>query len=342
MTGRLLIARVLAAAALTALPLVAMSAPAVADAPTATGWWNLAAREGSPKPPSPPDVMPGDLLVQAGDPIGALEANPEAGAAPSAVAALRFAVPAGATVGAMTLEVADGATAMDVRAYLTLDAWKPVENGPLAQAPKADRSRFSQGVLDGQQLVFADIARLLPESGELSIVILPGAVDRVVIRKPAGAALRVTPAAGSIAAPSTDFSSPPSTGTGSQGSGFDPGGGTALPPGVSVVPDVVPGPAAPQPDVAAPVATSVPGPAVRAVSRTGSSLSPDDARTRYLAAAEAVLVLVTFGLFGWGPFARLAGTFGTASVPATTNASEAAVRGVGRFAQARSGKAIRL
>lgn len=349
---RLLLARLTVAAALVAVPLVGSALPAAAQAPVQTGWWNFATREGAPQPPAPPDVAEGDLLVQAGDPSGLSVGRTDASATPSAVAALRFTVPAGATVGAMSFEVAGGATASDVRAYATTDAWEPVQNGPLTKAPTADRSRFSQGVLTGSTLVFADIAGLVPESGELSVVLLPGTVDRVVLRKPGPDALAVT--AGSAAAPPASFPAATDAGSGSApvaepggGTAFSPdtsfGPGAALTPGLADAP-VLPGPVLPPvgaaPVVAAPGAAAPQAPvALPAASAVALSL-PNDTRTRYLAAAEAVLVLMTFGLFGWGPFARLSALVGPPRSPPA--APGEIVRGIGRFAKAREGQVVRL
>ena len=344
---RLLLARSAVAAALVALPLVGLAVPAAAEAPMATGWWNVATRDGAPQPPAPPDVAEGDLLVQSGDPSGLTVGSTEGSPTPSAVAALRFTVPAGSTVGAMTFEVAAGATASDVRAYATTDAWAPVLNGPLASAPAPDRSRFSQGVLDGSTLVFADIGRLLPESGELSVVLLPGTVDRVVLRKPGPETLAVLAGPlgpGADAVPTfgpaaTDAGGAPAFGSSGSidvapGTAFAPGLADPPPLGVAVLPEVA---AAPQ--VAAPSVAATPAPAALPAAGPVALSVLDDSRTRYLAAAEAVLVLITFGLFGWGPFARLSTFVGSGS---PSDGPDERVRGVGRFAKLREGQVVRL
>ena len=349
---RLLLARLTVAAALVAVPLVASAVPAAAAAPTQTGWWNFAAREGAPQPPAPPDVQDGDLLIQSGDPSGLSVGSTAGSPAPSAVAALRFTVPPGATVGAMSFEVANGATTMDVRAYATTDAWKPVQNGPLTKAPTADRSRFSQGVVKGSRLVFADITRLLPESGQLSVVLLPGTTDRVVLRKPGPDTLAVTQSPVEPGATPTPAVVPPATGVGGQSAPVTEAGiGTAFAPGVPdgsglvspALPEVAAG--TPQvgvlsPEVAAPTMATGQAPvALLAAGRVALSL-PDDTRTRYFAAAEAALVLVTFGLFGWGPFARLSALVGPPRPQ--TAAPDEMLRGVGRFAKQRDGQVVRL
>ena len=339
-------ARTAVVVAILAAPTLGLATAGHADAPTAAGWWNFATRDGLPQPPPPPDVNDGDLLVQAGDPSGASTGSADGNVTPSAVAAVRFTIPTGASVGPLSFEVASGATAMDVRAYATSDPWKPVQNGPLAKAPAPNRSRYSLGVLSGTTLVFADISRLVPDEGPLSVVILPGATDRVVLRKPGPASLKVTSTStggtGTTAAPP-----PPVTGsTGSTGSSNGApsdisGAGTALPPALPEIgapqAPAVAAPGGGTPVLAPPVAGQPGASAQRPAARP---VAANDVDTRYLAAAEAVLVVVTFGLLGWGPLARLAALTGNAPDKPAQNAP--AVRGVGRFVGPRDGAAVRL
>ena len=317
---------------------------AAAQAPDATGWWSFASRAGQQAPP-PPDMQEGDLLVQGGDLGGAA---PDLGlpTAPTAVAALRFTVPDGATVGPLSLAVGDGAQAADVRAYpVKNDDWKPSQGGPLADAPEASPQRYSSGVLDGAQLVFRDIARLLSDEGRLSVVLIPGAMDRVVIKKPTTGALAVTaedaesggfvappPSSsdGGAAAPVTDggeigTGAAPPPALGSASIPAPPADGGVVPPAVAAGSDVVTAP--PPAAAAAPASTPASFDQARADA---------DQRTRYLVALEALLVVATFGLLGWGPLSRLSAL--TGHVPAEASS----VRGVGRFARERSGEVVRL
>lgn len=392
MRSRLVAVRAAAAVALVAVPLLGTAGPAAADAPQAAGWWNFATREGAPQPPSPPDVMAGDLLVQAGDPSGGLASG--AAPAPSAVAAVRFPVPKGSSVGDLVLELGDGAVAMGVRAFPTKDPFRSELNAPLARAPKPDGTKSVLGVVDGTTLVFRGVASLLPAPGTLSLVLVPGPTDRAVLRKPGPDTLAVTAkgeggssipgTSGSVApppgsgatgsgAPGSDPAGSGSAGSGAgggggspagggnAGSGSDPstggGGGGAAPDsgtGNSGAPDVagdpgltgstVPGGGAAAPDGAGQAPQTAPGPGTRVSQALPVDRLASDARTRYFALAEAVLVLVTFGLLGWGPFSRLAGLLGSsAAVPADAAAgSGPPVRGVGRFVRPRSGQAVRL
>jgi hypothetical protein len=331
-----------AAVALIGTPLLGVAAAAHADAPSGTGWWNFATRDGLPQPP--PDEHDGDLLVQAGDPSGATTGSTDGNATPSAVAAVRFTIPAGSSVGPLSFDVASGATAVDVRAYATPDSWKPVQNGQLSDAPPPNRSRYSLGVLTGSTLVFADVSRLVPGTGRLSVVILPGATDRVILRKPGPLALKITP--GQASPPTSAGVAPPpvssTTGTGGAAAPAAGGAGTALAPTLpnAGAPPAPAGPAAVPPVALAPPPATQLGDSPRPVAVRAPLAVTHDTRTRYFAAAEAVLVLITFGLFGWGPFARLAQLVGSHQQgPA---GSGPPVRGVGRFSRPRDGEIVRL
>lgn len=320
--------------------LVLGAGPAAGQAPDATGWWSIASQSGQDAPP-PPDMSDGDLLVQGGD-LGGSAPDLGLPTSPSAVAALRFVVDDGADVGALTLAVGSGARAGDVRAYtVKKDDWKASKGGPMADAPRPDTRRYSQGALnaDGTALVFRDIARLLADDGTLSVVLYPGASDRVVLKKPTAGALAVTAAGGGFA--------PPAGGGGSSGGAVAPvsgGGTTTLPPLSSgtapgpvvdpgVVPPAVAGGPVTQP---APQVATGPVPAPRAATSDLAARTRADERTRYLVGLEALLVLATFGLLGWGPLSRLRGLTGASVVEGTP------ARGVGRFVQERSGEVVRL
>lgn len=307
-------------------PLLAVvPGPARAAAPDAAGWWNTAHRAAvRVTPPPPPDVMAGDLLLQGGDP-GRLVLDPGAAPMPSAYAALRFTTPEDATVGALTLALRPGAQAADVRAYATTTSWRPVENGAIDDAPPPDLSRYAVATLsaDGSALTFPDIGKLVRDDGVLSVALLPGPADRIVVVRPTATALAVT--------------APAST-------------APAVAPPVVPVPPAVPAtaplpaalaPVAPLPAIGPSVSPTSPAPAPQVPAQpvqaaaTSRRVVADDARTRVLVGLEALLVLAFFGLLGHGPLAALARLTGQ---PLTV----AADRGVGRFRAARDGAVPRL
>jgi hypothetical protein len=212
-------------------------APASAQAPDIAAWWSAAnVGNGAPAPPAPPDVPAGDLLVQGSNGNGSAPALPVSGAPATsqAVAALSFDLPDGASVGALTLTI-DGTAPPSAPTIAACKATKKFfaeENGAWTNVPPSDCSQTSSPKLsaDGKSLVFDDIGKLVAD-GRLSIVLLPGAVDRVVIKKPDDSALTVTTAGGlGAGAPAfgTGTSGAPS-GSGSVGSQpVAPVGGAAV------------------------------------------------------------------------------------------------------------------
>jgi hypothetical protein len=302
-------------------PLLALGpAPAHAEGAQSQGWWWVLHRSALPAPPAPPDVGAADLLLQGGDLARAVV--PDTAPAPTALAALRFTTPPGASVGALVLSVATGAQAADVRAYPSLGTWAPAQGGAIEQAPQPDLSRFAPGFLsaDGGQLVFPEAGALTGEDGVLSVVLVAGVADRVVVHHPSAGALAVTEAP--APPPSQPDPLPP-----------PPQPGAALPPvsAPAPLPVVQPAPttaAAPVPPVVAAA------PAVSAQVGAKRVLA-DDRRTRLVVLLEALLLLGFFGLLGQGPLSALGRRLGT-SDPVTVE------RGVGRFRRERVGAAPRL
>jgi len=309
--------------ALLAPSLALAPTPARAQAPDAVGWWSSAHTAALPvAPPAPPDVAPGDLLLQGGD---VQREVPDTPPAPTAYAALRYAVPEGATVTALTLHVAAGGQASDVRAYATTATWQPTENGAIEDAPAPDLSRYAIAALsaDGTTLTFPDIGKLVTDDGMLSVALVPGVPDRVVVQHPTATALTVQEAP-----PVDGPAPPPPVLVAPVVPGVLPAPqpvltGAPLPP---VTPQVAPTSAAPLPQVPAqPVAAA-------AFRRT---VVGDDARTRLVVGLEALLVVLFFGLLGHGPLRYLARATGSPPVVE-------AERGIGRFRSARDGRAPAL
>jgi hypothetical protein len=321
---------VLAALLLTA-SVVLSPGTAQAQGADAQGWWTQV--NGA----VPPDVGATDLLLQGGDPArvlpntgGAVDQAPQ----PTALAAVRFSVTPGAQVGALVLQLAPGGQAMDVRAYPAKQAWVAVQGGALADAAIPDLTRYSAGKLsaDGASLVFPDVGRLATEQGLLSVVLVPGALDRVVLHAPLPTALTVSPPA----AVPTDEAPPVAP----------PAADPVVAP-LDLQPGAAPAPVLPRVDATAPTLADLPAPALApqalpvavapavAAASTARSLVPDDGRTRWFVLLELALVAAFFGLLGQGPLARLGGLTGQRAAAETA-------RGVGRFRIDRTGSAPRL
>ena len=222
------------------------STPASAQAPDIAAWW-YAGNPGSPAPaaaPAPPDVPDGDLLVQ-GSNGGPALAQAQAQGVPSsaqgypaptaqAIAGLRFALPTGSTAGTLTLGI-DGQAppSVSVVACAATAPFQDEQAGPWNHVPAYDCGQTVAGELssDGKTVTFKGIGTLA-QVGELSVVLVPGPLDRVVFAKPSSDALDVQegaapPAFGSgVGGPSGG--APP----GASGSGFAPaadGGGVPAP-----------------------------------------------------------------------------------------------------------------
>jgi hypothetical protein len=308
---------------------LALVAPGAANAQgaDAQGWWTEFHQSSLPSPPAPPDVAADELLLQGGDPArllpaGILDQTPS----PTALGALRFTVTPGSEVGALVLTVAAGAQAADVRAYPAKGSWVPAQGGAIQDAPAPDLSRYSTGRLlaDGTTLVFPDIGRLVTDQGVLSVVLVPGPADRVVVHAPRATALAVT-------APAEP--SPPDVPATAPAQSPAP---TPVVPAVPVagpLPPVQPLPsAAATPVIGVPPAPAAPVTNPAAISRR---VVPDDTRTLIIVLVEALLVIAYFGLLGQGPLAVLARLTGQ---PVEVDGE----RGVGRFRAVRTGHAPRL
>lgn len=214
-----------------------MMPSAGAQAPDVVAWWNAAnVGNGAPAPPTPPDVASGDLLVQGSN---AAPAPPVAGVtgAPLSsqdVAGLLFNLPDGAQVGNLTLAI-DGTAppSVTIVACKATQTFAAEDNGAWTDVPPSDCSVTVPATVDGTNLVFTDMSKLVA-NGRLAIVLLPGSVDRVVLKKPADDALSVMTFGGfgSSAAPfGTGTNAGPDTSGGPVAQPVAPVGGNAvLPP----------------------------------------------------------------------------------------------------------------
>jgi hypothetical protein len=220
--------------ALTTGLAVLAAAPASAKAPDVAAWWSQAnVGNGAPAPPAPPDVHSGDLFVEGSN---AAPATSGLGAAPSssqAVAGLSFTLPSGAQATSLTLHI-DGSPPpqTSVTACSATSSFGSESNGPYTDVPTYTCNQTAAAKLKGDTLVFPDIGNLA-SLGSLSLVLLPGPLDRVVLKKPTGSALSVT---GGVKAPpplKTGSSPPPGAGIPSSGSAGGAGSGAAGPTGGS-------------------------------------------------------------------------------------------------------------
>jgi hypothetical protein len=230
-----------------------------------------------------------------------------AGGAPPgalAVAALSFPVPTGAQVGSLTLGLGGLKPAsVSVIACPVTGPFRPVENGPLSDVPPFDCATSEVATLsaDGASIGFSHLAAMV-RGGSLSIVLLPGAADRVVLTRPGPSVLAVVPAP----PPPPDDLGPP--------------------------PALAPAPAAPPPVVTEPVLfpdTAAP-PAAPRRHRTPPRATVSPAPPAPMQTAPRVILVAT--LAGIAAAALLLGR----------PAAAAGTRGFHRFARERTGPAPRV
>ena len=345
-------------------------APATGHAqePDISAWWSAAnLGDPAPAPPPPPDVGEGELLVQgsnAGPDVVGLGAAP---ASSQAVAGLRYDLKPTDIVGALRLTV-DGEPPPQVSivACRATEGFGSASNGSWGNVPGYDGNACVAGELDKDAVVFADAANLVTDA-RLAVVILPGAIDRVVFKDPGNDSLEVTPA-GAVGGAAPDFGSG-AQGPGEQGSDGAATGGTgaAAPPqgpvgGTAVVPPPtadLPGGAVEAPaDPQAPVVAGTPAPGAP-VARNAAAVADDGLSTGQRRAIA--LLVIAAEVVGYVLLSRGADA---SAVPATAAAGMAAGRlrppdraiagwrgagggtgapgGVGRFRREREGPAPHL
>lgn len=222
----------LSSSTLAAVMFIAPS-PVSAQAPDAAAWWNSAnLGDPAPAPPAPPDVKSGDLLVQGSNPVAAPVSNP-LGAAPAttqAVAGVAFDVQPGALVNSLTLQI-DGTAPpqVSVVACRTTETFTSDDNAPWSEVPSYDGNSCVPGQLKGNAVVFTDVGKLVLNN-TLSVLILPGPVDRIVFKQPGNATLNVSSGGGvGAGAPPIGAGTGSTTTTGGKGSsGTASVGGSAV------------------------------------------------------------------------------------------------------------------
>lgn len=308
-----------AALAMVAGPALAAPAPQTVG-PVVAGWWSAANQDPALPALSPPDVGAQDLHVAGGN-AGAGGLPLPGSGGPTAIAALRFSLPAGAVAGELRLQLAGAKPpAVTLQACRATRSFEPAQNGAWADAPTYDCTDAGTARLDPDgSVVVVDGADALRDGLDLSLVLVPGPLDRVVIAPPDDGALAVSGGtsagsdvpAGAPLPPAAPMAQP------YPGTAALAGGAAAAGPGVALPGGGLPAAAVPTAAAAIPPAVAAPAPAV---------VGLDVAAGRPLPAllATTLLALLAFALMlhdrGAGP---------AAGTPV--------VRGVGRFRSERSG-----
>ncbi|MEA2682567.1 MAG: hypothetical protein QOK05_895 [Chloroflexota bacterium] len=309
---------------------------AAALAPDQTGWWNTSNQNGLAAP-APPDVDTSkhDLFVEGfsgtggPNPAPLPQNNAQGGA--QALAAIHFSLQDGAAVEKLTLTLGGNkppGTPSVVACAITAPTFKAEDNGPVEDIPKYDCGVQSPGQLsaDGNSFVFSDIGHLTRGSS-LSVMLVPGQLDRVVFQHPDASSLQVS-SGFTQPAPLPQYTAPPA-----YVAPADTSSSFSIPPPVAAPFSEIPLPA--------PLPTRAPAVGTRPVARAGAPatlvgpripLNPQQTRLVVGAATLAsIAAFVAMALMG----PRLAGAAGAP-------AGAEALRGVGRFARPRDGRAPEL
>jgi hypothetical protein len=322
-------------------------ADAASVAPTAQAWWYAANGGGAPAAPAP-GVGARDLLVAGSKGDQSLPSAGRAGApspfssigdkgAASALAAVRYTIPAGQAVDRLVLKFdssPQSSVSMAACAITGRD-FKAEQAGPWSDVPPYDCTTPSLGSLtpDGTAVQFTDVGGLA-SGAVLSVVIVPQYAAYSVLLPPGADSLvlRTAPApfdAGSLP-PAFDSTAFSSSSSGSVPPASLSGAAFTVPPT-----DVATPPPAPAVAPAAPPSRATIRPAQPAVAIPGL----DDGRARLASAFGLAAMLAAFAWMAVGDTprlrrllaARLAGPGVTLPAPAVT-------RGVGRFRRERVGR----
>ena len=256
-----------------------------AEAPVQAGWWtqaNPGSIEGTPTPPTPPDVPAGGLLVEGG--TSSVSGSSDSG--PTAFGALVYQVPSGQSTFTLTLAVAPGsATTPSVAVELCgLSALgiNAEEGGPMTDAPSFSCSTnvTAQPSSSGDSYRF-DVSKLV-SAGSLAVAVLPTSpTDRVVLSKPGPTSLPFQVASSGPSSSGSDSGtaggSAPTSGDSSSGTQVSAGApapsADALLPGSSAA--VLSSPAEPAPSTpgAAVAGSAPPAPSPGSASTASSSFT---------------------------------------------------------------------
>jgi hypothetical protein len=312
------------------------------------GWWWRAQSSVGVGLLAPPTVQPGQLLVQ-GAPDG-----------PVAVAAVRYALPAGSQGATLTLRVAEGGRpgpGAVVLACPPSGTWSGEDAGAWESRPEADCASSVPGMPSDDGETWSFELDLLRTDDALDVVLVPGSVEGldvvgstfgITFERPASDDLTVAGSGGDFEAPDLGDlgGAPPASDLGGPAPASDAGGFDLSPGGFSA-----PAPASPPTPGSPPV--DGPGAADAAAptdpGRTGGSAgltreqpivsaARTGARGLGFALMAATVAATLFGLARPGAVAGLPGGLaGLAVAGRTPTEVDPLPGGLGRFARPRTG-----
>jgi len=309
---------VVTATLLTGTGAVAAAAPppGLTLGPVVVGWWSAANRNPAVPAVAPPDAGPRDLYVAGANALPAPLGVPGPDG-PVAIAGLRFRLPAGVAAQQLRLRLAGvHPPAVTMIACRALQPFAAAYAGTWADAPPYDCRDAGTARLDADGQVVLDGVDRLRRGRDLSVVLVPGPLDRVVVAAPDARTLTVTApatAAGSLRA-AVRLPAP-------------------LPFAPAAAPDAVPLSGGRLPvAVQSPMRSSSTGPVVAAPAPAATSAAALPARPWPILVATLLLALLAFVRIV-GPRRREVAGGADGAV---------GLRGVGRFRSERSGTVLDL
>lgn len=292
-------------------------AGAAATAAPVTAWWTTAnLGHGLAAPAALFGASGKQLPVEGSNALPPVSAVSTAPLSSIAVAAIRWRLSPGEVASSLSLTIAGSPPPfLAVQACRATSSFAAVSGGPYADVPKYSCAHAIDGVVKSGRLTFAGIGKLA-SGNSLSVLLLPGPLDRVVFAPPTVSSLAVT--ASSVPRQKRPCACLPKGG-GAGGSGHSPGGVTGPGPLPAISPppaQVGPAPTAPPPVVAGPTGGST----------QAAALSQSLPRWhRWLAAAVIALEVLVF-----------------AATRRSTGRDPNPGRGIGRFIAQRDTSPIRL
>lgn len=294
--------------------------PAVSSPVTA--WWTTANLGSGVAVPGPLLGASGKQLpVEGSNALPSVSGVSTAPLSSIAVAGVRWRLPVGDVPSSMSLAIAGSAPPfVTVQACQATSSFGAVYGGPYADVPKYSCAHAVDGVVKGGRLTFAGIGKLAA-GRTLSVLLVPGPLDRMIFSSPSASSLIVTPARPTRPPPACACGIPSRSGAGNgaatSGVGSGGGGESGPLPAISPAPPQVgPAPSAPAPVVAG---STGGGTQAAALSRTLPRWH------RWLAAAVIALEVLVF-----------------AATRRSTGRNPNPGRGIGRFIAERDTTPIRL
>jgi hypothetical protein len=197
-----------------------------------TAWWTATSPgHGVPGLPGSPDVSGHQLLVQGSNAVPSLSLLGSAPTSSQAVSAVRWTLPAGRRAASVQVKLAGQAPpAVSIEACQITSSFKPVSGGPYSQVPSFTCAHAVDASLKGSTVTFTGVGRLAKHH-VLSILLVPGPLDRVVIAPPSASALTLAKPTAKTPKPTKPTTPPTSSGGGSQAGSGGSGPASSTPTG---------------------------------------------------------------------------------------------------------------